>query len=285
MRAFSDLINNNPLVRYFKNVRNHFFNEFFINLSPKKVELPPGWYQKNHKEVCFSIAYNQTTCVEILIRSWHKYCHQTDLVIVDNSSNQRDRIQTESICKKLGAPYIGLPVNLEWSPNRSHALALNWSYYNLVLNWKPELFGFLDFDCFPFSEFDLRSSVSNFNVFGSKRTSRKNQLCWNVWPGFAFYRLSRLAQFKINFTHSIELGLDTGGTNWETLYSKLNPAEVRFVDSDSMVVQGLDEDITLSSVIHNSFLHIGSAGHKKKYITVDKIMQVLDKLNARKTMP
>lgn len=279
MRLFSVFLNNNKIARYLKNIRNNWINEFFKRKKAEEIFLPSQWCPENQEAMCFSIAFNQPTCVDILIESWQKFAKNTLLVIVDNSSNPQARGETKALCVKNGVPYIGSPKNPEWSVNRSHALSLNWAYSNLVLKWKPKLFGFLDFDCFPFAPFDLKESMGDYNVLGPQRLSRKITNCWNLWPGFAFYRLSRVLPFQINFTHSIDLGLDTGGLNWNSLYSKLLPEEVFFVDSNSEIVKNISQELVFSSVINQSFIHLGSGGHKKEKIMKHHVIDSLKKLN------
>jgi hypothetical protein len=263
MRLFSNLLNRNPLTRWFKNVRNRCLNALFLKQAAEKIQLPPEWRPENHAAICFSIAFNHPVCVEILIESWCKFARNTELVIVDNSSKKEAREQICALCAKYGIPYIGLPFNWEWSVNRSHAISMNWIYYNLVLKWNPSFFGFLDHDCFPFAPFDLQSSLKNLNMMGLRRNSLKKPQCWNLWAGFCFFRLSRLNGLRINFTHDIELGLDTGGSNWQSLYSKADTKEQTFVN-----VEG--------SVVNNSFYHAVSLGHKNKNWTKNQILSDIE---------
>ena len=279
MRLFSGLLNNNPLTRWVKNQRNALINDRFKKRAADRIVVPSDWIPENRRAVVFSIAFNKTVCVEVMIESWKLHARNTDLVIVDNSSKPQAREEIEALCAINNIPYIGLPKNPEWNQNRSHALGLNWTYYNLVLKWKPEVFGFLDFDCFPFVPFDLKESMGEYNIMGPQRFSKKITGCWNLWPGFAFYRLSRVQPFPLNFTHSIELRLDTGGLNWKLLYSKLSPHEGLFVDINSNTLENISQELNCSGVLNKSFLHLGSAGHKTKIITRGHVMGLLKKLN------
>ena len=65
---------------------------------------------------------------------------------------------------------------------------------------------------FPFAAFDLNETMGDFSIWGNKRYPKIRKFNqWNLWAGFCFYRFSRVENLKINFTHSIELRLDTGG--------------------------------------------------------------------------
>ena len=69
-------------------------------------------------------------------------------VIADNSPDARSAQAIEALAAECGAPYVWLPRN-PWGGSRSHGLALNWAWTNLVKPGAPEAFGFLDHDMFP----------------------------------------------------------------------------------------------------------------------------------------
>ena len=87
---------------------------------------------------------------------------------------------------------------------------------------------------------------------------------------------------KINFTHSIELGLDTGGSNWFVLYRGTNVADANF----SRVKDGshLNLGCEFNSII-DYFVHIGSAAHltKSKKMSNESLADMINKLNLQKT--
>lgn len=142
MRLFSELLNHNPITRLVKNARNRATNRIFVALGAKEMVLPKNVGITNKSALCFTIAFNKPLYIEVLIEAWKEFSRDTLLVIVDNSSNQDARNQIKQICRDSSISYIALPKNIEWSVNRSHALPMNWVYYNLVKKWKPDLFGF-----------------------------------------------------------------------------------------------------------------------------------------------
>ena len=231
MRLFSGLLNNNPLTRWVKNQRNALINDRFKKRAADRIVVPSDWIPENRRAVVFSIAFNKTVCVEVMIESWKLHARNTDLVIVDNSSKPQAREEIEALCAINNIPYIGLPKNPERNQNRSHALSMNWVYSNLVLKWRPRFFGFLDHDCFPFAAFDLNETKGDFSILGNKRYPKIRKFNqWNLWAGFCFYRLNRIQKLNINFTHSIELNLDTGGGNYNPLYRYIRDGEVVFAE-------------------------------------------------------
>ena len=282
MRFLSNLLNNNQLSRWVKNARNNFLNDRFKRSAADRIVVPPDWIPEKSSAVVFSIAFNKRVCVEVMIESWNLHARNTDLVIVDNSSKPQAREEIEALCAINNIPYIGLPKNPEWNQNRSHALSMNWVYYNLVLNWKPQFFGFLDHDCFPFALFDLSETMEKFDLFGNKRfpKSRKfNQ--WNLWAGFCFYRLCRIQKININFTHSIELNLDTGGGNYNSLYRYIRDWEVIFAERKDVPNEELFAQ--MSYILDNRFLHIGGASHRAhKTFDSKSVLLCLNELALRK---
>ena len=284
MRLFSGLLNNNPLTRLVKNQRNAIVNNRFKKCVAERLVLPPDWIPENRRAVVFSIAFNKAVCVEVMIESWKLHARNTDLVIIDNSSKLQAREEIKTLCEINSIPYIALPKNPEWNQNRSHALALNWVYYNLVLKWKPEFFGFLDHDCFPFAAFDLNETMGDFSIWGNKRYPKIRKFNqWNLWAGFCFYRFSRVENLKINFTHSIELRLDTGGSNWSALYANIQPHEYKCAEISAVPKRELFAQ--MCSIFDNCFLHIGGASYRSKTFDKSGLMRALIEISRQIKTP
>jgi hypothetical protein len=282
MRFLSNILNNNSGTRWAKNLRNSWLNYIFQIRNATFVDFPNDWYPYYKRAVVYSIAFNKPACVDVMLESWKIHARNTDLVIVDNSSKPKLREEIKALCAINNIPYIALPKNPEWNPNRSHALSMNWVYYNLVLNWKPHFFGFLDHDCFPFASFDLAETMEEVDLLGNKRfpKSRKyNQ--WNLWAGFCFYRLKRIQKININFTPSIELNLDTGGGNYNPLYRYIRDGEVIFAERTE--VPNLESFSQMSYILDNRFLHTGGASHRaQKTFDSKSVLLCLKELALRK---
>lgn len=263
MRLFSKVLNNNRVTRFLKNYRNSLVNYFFVRKPPACKLNCENLESDSNSGIVFCIAFNHLVCIEIMIDAWTRFAEDTILVVVDNSSDPIVRKQIQSFCKGRKVAYVALPKNPEWNPNRSHALAMNWTYCNLVLKWKPKLFGYLDHDCFPFAKFDLQNEMSDFLLFGEKRVSEKNSEFWNLWAGFCFFRFSFVQNKAINFTHNVELGLDTGGSNWNTIYKLMKANEVNYAKQKQTKLKIFNASTEKYSII-DSFIHIGSASRTDK---------------------
>jgi hypothetical protein len=277
MRLFADTLNNNRITRYLKKIRNSLLNSYFLGkgatYKSKQIEE-----LANSPSLVFCIAFNKPVCIQIMVNCWSTFAKDTVLVVADNSTDLNCRKEIRKICKTADIHYIGLPKNPEWHPNRSHALAMNWVYYNFVRKMTPKTFGFLDHDCFPFAEFDLNRKMENKIIYGEKRISEKKQSIWSLWAGFCFFKYSFTKDKKLNFTHSIELGLDTGGSNWSVLYSCLNVADANFANTHNGA--SFTSSWEFNSIIDH-FVHIGSAAHliKSKKMAYEDLTKLIHFLN------
>lgn len=278
MRFFSKFLNQNKLTRYFKNKRNGIVNRYFLKqTSTQQYEVVEKL--KNLDFIVFCIAFNKPDCIQIMIDCWKRHAIDSALVVVDNSSCKNAKRKISELCHLNGIFYLSLPRNPEWHPNRSHALAMNWVFYNLVIEIKPDYFGYLDHDCFPYKKFDLSTRISGHEIYGDRRISYKYPEVWTLWAGFCFFDFKYLEGREVNFSHSIELGLDTGGNNWKVLYMLLSQQQCTF----ACVNQGALFENKYKQKFHSiidSFVHIGSSSHnfKSKNITRDEFLQLSELL-------
>jgi hypothetical protein len=269
LRRLIDALNHNPIIRRAKNWRNGLLDRRFRSRGHAEgKKLVDTLLSRDTNGLCFTIAFNTPWVMEILIAAWRRYPTGLKLVVVDNSSDRRRRAQIELICQTHAVSYIGLPRNPEWSPNRSHGIAMNWVFYNLVRELRPGIFGFIDHDCFPFIPFNIAKRMDGASVYGPKVPSQTLSGAWNLWAGFCFFRFSQIENVALDFKHRVELGLDTGGGNWPVLYRKLNAKSIA-VATTGECPHGLGD---LPRVIDGAFLHVGQASYRKDF----------DKLTGRK---
>ena len=123
--------------------------------------------------------------------------------------------------------------------------------------------------------FDLSTLQSGYKIYGDRRISYKHPGIWNLWLDSASI-LNILKKKRLNFTHSIELGLDTGGHNWKILYNSLSSRSCTFARVKSGVLFENKCKQKFHSVI-DSFVHIGSSSHnfKSNNITTDEFFTVV----------
>jgi hypothetical protein len=259
MRCFADLLNQNLFSRCLKNIRNDIVDKSFRRKPPtgKYVTIDVN----STPILIFIVAYNIPTCIEVLLRR-KAFFNDAHLVVVDNSSSSAARDSIFELCRNFHVTYFGLPINPEWNPNRSHGLALNWVFYNLVQQWRPNIFGFLDHDCYPCKSFELNRLIDGYNFYGLKHHSPLKPRLWNLWAGFCFYRLKRLHGLELDFKHVVEDQLDTGGKNWYQIYQHTTLSECRFAK-----VWGHNE--------FDIFYHLGRASKRYSSISVSEIEEMI----------
>ena len=218
-----------PLVHWLKHVRNQAVSASYRRRRTK--ELLDFWVANGNlagRNLAIAVAFNTPWVVELLVRSAAVNLKGMTLIIADNSSRPAARAEIAAFCRSRGAPYVPLPANPEWSPNRSHGIAMNWVYDNIVRHFRPPVFAFLDHDLFPLQPVDLSLSVRDQPVYGLLRDPRRVQEAWSLWAGFCVYDLAAVEGRFLDFNHDSPLMLDTGGANWHRLYRFLDRRALRF---------------------------------------------------------
>jgi hypothetical protein len=145
-------------------------------------------------------------------------------VVVDNSPADD---AAEEIGRIAGADnYLRAPDNpwLGDAASRSHGIALNWAWDNLIRPGEPEAFGFLDHDIFPTAFDDPFAPLATQDVYGVVRTVGPR---WFLWAGFCMFRFAAVKNAPLDFGQDWFAGLDTGGGNWDVLYRRIHVATLR----------------------------------------------------------
>ena len=181
----------------------------------------------------------------------------------------------KEICGSRGVPYVALPPNPERNPSRSHGIAMNWTYYNLIQHAEPAMFEFIDHDCFPIAEADIPARMAQKIAYGRKWASSNHDRAWHLWAGFCFFRFDAAKASIPDFKPLRRLGLDTGGANWPRLYSRLAPEEVE-VASERMLDMPVGDVDTLRKVFDERFLHLGGTSYRGKFSAADYRKLVAD---------
>ena len=232
-------------------------------------KLKPRFNSSN--SVVVTIAYNTPWTISLLAECWQKYCQETPLLVVDNSSNHFAAEEIAKICSDLGIAYVKLPNNREWHPSRSHGLALNWTWKNIICHIQNlTTVGFIDHDCYPirpWSPANLPSKVA----YGLKSPGWiRDQPTWSLWAGYMYFKNwknQKVTQLPMDFTPNPLDGLDTGGMNWRTLYQKLPPQDYGYSKIEKISLCDLLGDSDLETdvkaeLIDSTFLHLGGAAYK-----------------------
>jgi hypothetical protein len=273
-RRLVDVINRNPVVRFLKNARSQLVDlSYRARARDEAAQLVSRLTRSNVRNACFTVAFNVPWAIRTMIAAWRRFPIGHDLVVANNSSNSEKREEIKALCQQHDIPHVNLPRNPEWNPCRSHGIAMNWLFYNVVRHLRLETFGFLDHDCFPLRPFDVTERLRRCDVYGLKFQSTKFPDIWNMWAGFCFYRGPRVRNLDMDFKPRVEFGLDTGGGNWNPVYSDMHPqrvsaAEFRFMKGD--------EDFHIT--IDEAFLHVGGASFRSGNLqrAMERIQRLLD---------
>jgi hypothetical protein len=186
-----------------------------------------------------------------------KNLNEFNLIIFDNSKDISKRIEIKAVCKKYEIPYLGLPYNYTKHPNRSHGMAMTWVFHRIVKKIEPSWFGYLDHDMIPVEQTHFQI-LEQQDIYG---TINQGKDCWNLWAGFCFFKYVKVASLPINFLYDFSRDLDTGGRNWDCLYSKYSQNSIKFADDSRIEFTINDQLKSIVQIIDGSWVHIGGVSY------------------------
>jgi len=185
----------------------------------------------------YVISYNNLFCVEYQIKAFKSFCRdEYKLVIIDsNCGEHTDNSERKmKICTKYDIEFISLPNELSLknlNPSNILAKKLNYVYYNIIKTRNPKYFGLIDQDFFPFRDFSVIEELEKHGAYGdvAEKDGHKNQTDlienvfdgpWMLHPWLSFYKTEFFDMLSPNWDPCS--GFDTGGMNWELVFSKKN---------------------------------------------------------------
>lgn len=144
-------------------------------------------------------------------------------VIADNTPEDDLAAEIGRCAATAGALYVHLPRNPSRAPSRSHGMAINWIWDNIIKPGDPEVFGFLDDDIYPTAPDDPFRSLSKQSFYGVVRPGVSVPFGgpaqrWFLWAGFCMFNFRAVRHIDLDFSQDWFVGLDTGGGNWNKLY-------------------------------------------------------------------
>ena len=169
-----------------------------------------------------TIAFNDVQTITWQLSLTRHYLYESTLLVCDNSSDASAAEKIQRVCSELGVEYLRLPAN-PWTgknPSRSHGIAMNWTWKNVIRPSSPKTFGFLDHDLYPLGSATPHREIGELPCFGDKRWAGDR---WFLWAGYCFFDFASVASLPLDFGLDWFLGLDTGGANWDVLYRRLDP--------------------------------------------------------------
>ena len=178
------------------------------------------------RKVLVTIAFGDPKLVSWQTCLLRHYVPNALHVIVDNSAADEIAREIGRVAGGAGTAYLRAPPN-PWSAgaaSRSHGLALNWTWHNVIRPGEPEAFGFIDHDIFPTAGDDPFALLATQDFCGIVRDAG---LRWFLWAGFCMFRFAAVKDKALDFGQDWFIGLDTGGGNWRALYSRTDRRNLR----------------------------------------------------------
>jgi hypothetical protein len=216
---FADWRRLRPLSHAFKTTRYRFIKFRYLRRAAPDG-IPPALLQSlTGKRVLVTIAFDDAEVIAWQIRLVRHFVPSAVHVIADNSRDRAAAERIASVCRASDTSYLRLPPNPWRQSSRSHGVALNWVWHNLIRSAEPEAFGFLDHDLFPTAPDDPFAALSTQDCFGLVRTMGPR---WFLWAGYCMFRFDRVRDAPLDFGQDWFYGLDTGGANWRGLYRRLS---------------------------------------------------------------
>jgi hypothetical protein len=216
-----------PLTHWLKSRRYDALREAYVRQPARGGDAGLAARVRGRR-VLVTIAFNEADLVGMQVPAVARFVPNALHVIADNSNDESAAMAIAAIAARAGAGYVRLPDN-PWrggdNASRSHGLALNWVWRNIVLPGEPQAFGFLDDDLFPAEADDPFALLQRQPVYGVMRGAGTR---WFLWAGFCFFRFDAVRNLPLDFGQDWFAGLDTGGGNWNTLYRALDRNALSF---------------------------------------------------------
>ena len=190
--------------------------------------LQPLLEQLSGRNLVASIAFNTPWTIRWQLRFVARYLENAVFLVADNSSDRQARSDIEALCAEAEVAYLALPANPyrdNRHASRSHGLALNWVYRNVIRRLRPAAWGFFDHDLFPTRPFDPLQRLRGQPFYGDLEIRPGGRY---LWPGYCLFSHDADTDFPLDFRQDWFVGLDTGGMNAELLARRADLAAMAF---------------------------------------------------------
>jgi hypothetical protein len=179
-------------------------SEALYNPDPKKIFI-------------MNVVYYDAEIVELNYRSVKKFLRDPfEYFVLDNTDEVGRSEGVRKYCEKEKINYVRLRPHTAWTrwkDGTSHAFGLDWGYHNIIMKYKPEIFGLIDGDLFLTKPISVKELMGTSDAWGIITDRLPFWHFWGlvyyIWPGFSFFRTERFANRTPNFLPT--WGLDNGG--------------------------------------------------------------------------
>lgn len=272
-----------PVAHLFKQLRNDMVSYLYKKRTteeyPEDLNRAKSSIDKNrNRNLVISIAFGKESLAKLQIDQFSKHIDDAMLVIADNSPSKEAKETIRKLCHKHNVIYFSLPSNKTPHANRSHSLALEWCYKNIIIPLNPNIFGFIDHDIAPVCPFRITSKPFDSTIYGLVWNSTIND-SWQLWAGYCFFKHQETKQSGLNFMYDFANGLDTGGRCY-SYYKTLNRDEVEDIPNQLSTLETKHREYSFQ-IIDNCWPHMAGAGHKQGFSErFTEFMAFIDQLEA-----
>lgn len=272
-----------PLVDAFKQTRNDLYLKLFCRHTPEGHAV---WLAalKNHfvgeemPDLVLSIAFEQPKVIATQIQYICDNAENSVFVVADNSRTPAARQAIQSLCAQASVAYIGLPRNAARHANRSHGMAMQWCYENIVRPLQPRCFTYIDHDLIPTKPFNFSRLLGKHPIYGVLWKNKQDN-AWQLWAGYCSFNYSQTQKYQLNFLYDFSNGLDTGGRNFTRLYQHQPRNQLTFASNVIATLTNKSPTLTLQ-IIDDCWIHMGGAGHKTNFNNnYEYFSHILERLN------
>lgn len=262
-----------------KNLRNDLWLEAF--LSQQVPELSNFLESLNHRwgsiqgspRVLVIVAFERPEVLNLCLAAIERHLPSVEILVFDNSRSADKRQVIRALCKSRDTPYLGLPPTATRHPNRSHGLAMTWIWQRVLSQLPIESVGFIDHDLIATQPNDPFDYLQHQVCYGSLNSGQDDT--WNLWAGYSFFRSSTFKSVRPNFLYDFSLNLDTGGRNWQGLYSKLNRGALKFASDEVLGVAVAHESFE-AQMIDGAWLHLGGVSYNDNFQVKQRLFGALE---------
>jgi hypothetical protein len=267
---FSSWLRLTPLKFIWKHLRNKVVLNFYVQ---KKQNLLRDFLIKcqslKDENIILVTAFEQPWVLEWLLYMSDKYVTDATILVFDNSKDLKARKEIQKVCERNNTLYLPLPKNPTTHVNRSHALAMQWVYDNVVKYIKPYSFTFIDHDMIPIKKLSISKILGSQDFYGLlKDKSRSDPGSWSIWAGYTLFRYNATKNIKMNFMYDFSRDLDTGGGNYESLYKFYDRKILNFSSKDRVSLEipkvGIFDNLQL---LDGCWHHIGSVSYNNNFLS------------------
>lgn len=217
--TLSDILHLRPLTQAIKTWRYRRIDRHFFALPPASGDPDALRTTIAGRNLLCTIAFEDPEGLAMHAALVRRHVTHDCHLIADNSRSPAAAEAIRLAAAQHGALYLRLPANpwTERNDSRSHGLAMNWVWRNIIVPGEPDAFGFLDDDMFPTAPATPFADLGTHAFIGDVREAGDR---WFLWAGYCFYRFAAVRHLPLDFGLDWFIGLDTGGANWSVLYEQ-----------------------------------------------------------------